>query len=262
MGWIYFIICIFLFSPFSLYAKNLVKVGDTVITSDDLIKRRDLLNRTIPVTAVLKDKYLLDTIVLYHLALKDAHAKKMEADPEAQQAMETALFNYYLYKTVDEKIAIMNVSEAELREQYKKDPVLTFKRLVMPVNPKTASSVKAKLSLYRTDLNNGKASFDDVMNKIGKNELSSLSGLFSKVNAYSLPEAERQAMLRMQPGELSPVIDMAAFVEILQLVKKYPYAEVNAQRILDSYKRDKLTEERLKIIEDLKTKYNSIIHYY
>lgn len=163
---------------------------------------------------------------------------------------------------VDEKVGKLVVSEDELRNYYKTDPDITLKRVVMPVSRNNITNIKAKISVYRSELNSGKISFDEVINRIGKHELSSLNGLFRRVSANSLPEQEKAFLLKMQPGEISAVIDLGSFVEIIQLVKRHPFSEASVDRVTESYKREKLIEGRYKIIEDLKAKYKSIIQYY
>lgn len=262
MNCIKFTICIYLLLPFTVYAKTLVKIGNQTITSEDLQRKKTMLNALEPMSIALKDSFVLDSLVFYNLAIKEAYAKKMETDPEAKDAMEKALYNYYLFKTVDEKIIAMDVNENILQAHYRKDPELTYKRLFFPVNKNNKDQIRAKLALYRTDLNNGKISFDEVIARMGKNQYSSLNGLQNRVSAYSVLNSERQVLLKMQSGEISPIIDMETGIALLQLVKKYSYSEANKDNIIASYKREKIKEGQLKHISDLKEKYKSMIQYY
>ncbi|MBN1114561.1 MAG: hypothetical protein JXA66_04415 [Oligoflexia bacterium] len=253
------------FCVYSLGAKTLARVGNREITDTDLEQFKKGTRNVSSLAGQYDDKHFMDILINYELALYDAKKKGLDQTSEGRQAMEKGLYNYYIYKMVDSKYSGSEFSTSELKKFYKSDPLLKLNRLCIPFEVKNAKSFKeanSKLSILRSELKSRKISFQQAVSEVGLHNLSHLNGTFDTVFLGILLPGEAATVSKMKQGEVSPVIKLDGYVEIIQLVKIYPFNSIPLAEHNTRMKIHNLETTRDKLNQSLRNRYKSLVTVY
>ena len=246
----------------SLFAKTLATVGTYTITDKDVKSFIDDVKKNGFPTARITEDYALNKLIDFKLGIIDAQSQMIDKDAGAREAMDNALYTYYLQKTVDSKYKSKNFSNKELIAYYQKNPLVKVQRITYAFSnrvPDDIEKAKAQMILLRSDLKSKKITFEAALEKTKDKAIPALTGTFDKIIISDLAPQEMIELKPLQTMELSPVIQGGKFFAISRIVKVYPFSEEYADAINDRMKQDLIVTARERLSKMLRQKYTTII---
>ena len=254
------VLCFVVSGP--LLAKTLATVGTYTITDKDVKTFIEDIKKNGFSSSQITENYALNKLIDFKLGVIDAKSQTIDQDSDAKEAMDNALYTYYLQKTVDSKYKNSKFSDKELRAYYQKNPLVKMQRITYAFNnrvPDEMNKAKIQISLLRADIKNKKITFEAALEKTKNDAILSLTGTFDKVLISDLAPQEMIELKPLQPMEISPVIQGGNFFAISRIVKVYPFSEEYADAINDRIKQESIISAREKLSKTLRQKYANII---
>jgi len=246
----------------SLFAKTIATVGTYPITDKDIKDFiEDLKKNGFPASHITDD-YALNRLIDFKLGIIDAKKQMIDQDAEAKEAMDNALYTYYLEKTVDSKYKNKNYTHKEILAYYQKNPIVKIQRITYAFSnriPDDKEKAKLQMNLLRTDLKNKKITFEAALEKTKDKAIPALTGTFDKIIISDLAPQEMIELKPLQPMEISPIIQGGKFFAISRIVKIYPFSEDYADAINDRMKQELIVSARDNLSKTLRQKYINII---
>lgn len=245
------------------YSKLLAVIGGEQISDDDVNRfKTHLYNSGAPREMLADEDLVLDYIINMKLAVLESKSSGLDQTEEAKDAMEGALYNFYLSKTVDSKLRNKKYSKQEILNYYKKYPVIKMNRIALPFNPSSDSSkrsVFSKMSLIRADLQNKSTTFEALIEQYSKNDPTTLTGTFDKMPIALLSAEEKQEASNLKPMTISSILAGPNYFSLIRVVKVYPISSGDYGPINEILKANAVTQARTAQIRSLRQKYSSII---
>lgn len=246
----------------SLFAKTLATVGTYTITDKDVKNFTDDLKKNgFPISRGTDD-YALNKLIDFKLGVIDAKNQMIDQDTGAKEAVENALYTYYLQKTVDSKYKNKNFSNKEVATYYQKNPLIKLQRITYTFSnriPGDLEKAKDQMNLLRADLKNKKITFETALEKTKDKSVPALTGTFDKIIVSDLAPQEMIEVKPLQVLEISPVIQGGNFLAISRIVKVYPFSLDYADAIENRMRQEAIVSARDRLSKTLRQKYVNII---
>jgi len=253
-------LCVVISGP--LFARTLATVGTYIITDTDVKNfTEDLKRNGFPVSRITDD-YALEKLIDFKLGVIDAKNQMIDQDAGAKDAMDNALYTYYLGKTVDSKYKSKNFSGKELVAYYQKNPLVKIQRITYEFSNRISDDMekaKAQMNLLRAELKSKKITFEAAIEKTKDKSIPALTGTFDKVIISDLAPQEMIELKPLQPMEISPVIQGGKFFAISRIIKVYPYSEQYSDAINERMKQELIVSARDRVSKALRQKYINIV---
>ncbi len=248
----------------SAHSKILATVGDEPITTEDINRfKTHLIYSGFPEEATSDQNFVLEHIINTKIALLELKRTGLDQTEEAKDSINGALYNYYMRKNVDSKFRNKKFSEQEIINFYKKYPIIKMQRVALPFNPNSDSSKKevySKISLIRSDILNKKTSFEAMIEKYSKNDITAATGTFDKMPSAMLSPEEKESVRNTPVMNTSSILAGKDYFSIIKIIKVYPISAGDYVPINEILKATATTEERTSFIKALREKYSSIIN--
>jgi hypothetical protein len=215
----------------------------------------------VPATSTTAE-FALNTLVNIKLGVIDAKSQMLDQDPKAVEAMDLALYSYYMNKNVDSKYKDKVFSGKEIAAYYQKNPLVKIQRLTYSFSnqvPGSMEKAKIQMNVLRGELKSKKITFESAMEKTQDKAIPALTGMFDKVIVEDLAPQEALELKPLKPLEISAVIQGGQFFAILRIVKVYPYSSDYTDDINDRMKGELITSARDKYSKVLRQKYATIV---
>ena len=244
-----------------LFAKTLATVGTYIITDKDVKNFIEDVKKS-GASSHITDDYALNRLIDFKLGIIDAQSQMIDKDTDAKEAMDNALYTYYLRKTVDRKYANKSFSNKELMTYYQKNPLVKMQRITYSFSNRISGDLeeaKVQMNLIRSDVKNKKITFEAAIEKTKDKSIPGLTGTFDKVIISDLAPQEMIELKPLQPLEISPIIQGGNFIAISRIVKVYPFSEQYADAINDRMKQELIVSAREKLSKTLRQKYTNIV---
>jgi len=246
----------------SLFASTLATVGTYTITDQDVKAFiEDVKSNGFPSSHLTND-YALNKLIDFKLGLIEAKSQMIDQDTGAKEAMDNALYTYYLQKTVDSKYKNKTYSGKELATYYQRNPLVKIQRLTYAFSnrvPDDMEKARTQINLIRSDIKNKKITFEAALEKTKDRSVPSLTGTFDKLIIGDLAPQEIIEIKPLQVMEISPVIQGGKFFALSRVVKVYPYSDEYADAISDRMKQETIVSARDRFSKTLRQKYANII---
>lgn len=176
----------------------------------------------------LQSAAAIERVILFKLAVEAAKKEKLENDPEVRLDIERALYRGFLEKKARENAASVEVSEAELKVLYAKEPLVRLRHLYLPAaNPAQRVRAKKLLKRVKREAEQGK-SFEKLVLKHSKDASRSWGGDTDFKGVNSLPPLFYQEALRIPEGKISDPLETSEGLHLFQLVRRQAYADASA----------------------------------
>lgn len=217
------------------------KVGDEVITADELKRRLDETSPFLRAryNTLDRKKEFLENLVRNELLAQEARRQGFDKSAAVKEQMKRAMIQELIKKQLDEKLAGGDISEADLRQFYqahlddfvKPERARVFHLFLPAKDAKERAEARKKAATLFKDIEarekKGEMSaFQTVATKESKDQLSAPMGgdlrFLSRdelAKAYN-PELAAAAFALNSPGEKSGPIDTPAGVELVKLQVK------------------------------------------
>ena len=245
-----------------LFAENLATVGTYTITDKDVKNFIDDLKKNGFPASRITEEYALGRLIDFRLGLIDAKSQMLEQDTKAKDAMDNALYTYYLDKNVDSKYKTKRFSAKEIMAYYQKNPLVKIQRLTYLFNPQVPGDIdkaRSQINLLRSDIRSKKISFETALEKAQDKSVPNLTGTFDKVLINDLAPQEMIELKPLKPGEITPVMQGGKFFAIARVIKIYPFAPEYSDDINDRIKQELIVAARERLSKTLRQKYAGFI---
>ncbi len=167
-----------------LFAETLATVGTYTITDTDVKSFLDDMKKSgVPSGTITKD-YALDSLIDIKLGVIDAKSQMADQDTKAIEAMDMALYVYYLNKTVDSKYKNKAFSNKDIMEYYQKHPLVKIQRLTYSFSdqvPGNMEKAKIQMDVLRGELKSKKVTFESALEKTSDKAIPAITGTFDKI---------------------------------------------------------------------------------
>lgn len=245
-----------------LFAETLATVGNYTITDVDVKSFIDDMKRSgVPVNKATSN-LALDTLINTKLGVIDAKSQGLDQDAKAIEAMDMALYIYYLNKVVDSKYKNKVFSNKEITTYYQNNPLIKIQRLTYSFNSQVPGSIekaKAQMNAIRLELKSKKLTFESALEKTADKAVPSLTGTFDRLIAADLAPQESLELRSLQPMEISAIMQGKKFFAIARIIKVYPYSPEYSDDINERMKKDLILNARDKFAKALRQKYSAIV---
>jgi len=253
-----------LFFVFSgvLFADTLAIVGNTTISDTDVKEFMNDLKKFGYPTSGITESYALNKLIDFNVGLMDAKRQMLDQDVDAIDAMNNALYTYYLEKNVDSKYKNKVFSNKDITAYYQKNPLVKIQRLTYTFNnqvPGDIDKARAQINTLRAELRSKKITFEAALEKAHDKAIPILTGTFDKLLINDLAPQEAIEVKPLQPMEISAVIQGTKFFALTRIVKIYPYSPEYNDDINERMKREAIIIAREKFSKALRQKYASMI---
>jgi len=248
-----------------LPAQTVAQVGQETITRADVVKFKKQLQESNLYVSTMTDDFLLRRLIDAKIAIMDAKSMKMDQEEDAKNAMDTALYVYYMSKVVDEKFKNKQFSDKDVALYYSNNPVIKIQRLTYVFNPKIKGSIdkaRTQMSILRSEIKSKQITFEEAIEKVNDNSVPGLTGTFEKVPLLALPQAEAIQLNGLKLMEISPIIQFSNCFAITRILKMYPLSSEYSGKINNLLKEKTLIKARESYLNSLRQKYSTIIKIY
>jgi len=246
-----------------VYSKVLAVIGTEQISTEDVARfRTHLYNSGAPKEMVADDDLVLDYIINMKLAVLESKSIGLDQTKEAADAIDGALYNFYLSKTVDSRFRNKKYSRQEILNYYKRYPIVKMNRIAVAFNPDSDANKKdvySKLSIIRSDIQNKRTTFEAQIEKYSKNDQTALTGTFDRMPSPLLSAEEKEEVSNLKPLEISSILAGPNYFTIIRVLKVYPISSGDYGPINEILKANGVSQARTAQIKALRQKYSSII---
>ena len=221
----------------------------------------DMKKSGVPSGTITKD-YALDSLIDIKLGVIDAKSQMADQDTKAIEAMDMALYVYYLNKTVDSKYKNKAFSNKDIMEYYQKHPLVKIQRLTYSFSdqvPGNMEKAKIQMDVLRGELKSKKVTFESALEKTSDKAIPAITGTFDKIIIDDLAPQETLELKTLKPLEVSAVIQAPKFFAILRIVKVYPYSPEFADDINERMKKEAIISARQRFSKVLRQKYATMV---
>ncbi len=245
-----------------LMAGTLATVGPYVITDKDVKNSMDDMKRSgVPANMITKE-FALSSLIDIKLGIMDAKNQMIDKEPRAIDAMDSALYVYYMNKVVDASYRNKVFSNKEILNYYQNNPLVKIQRLTYAFNkdvPANVDKARTQMNIIRGELKSKKITFEAALEKTADRSIPGLTGVFDKVIVDDLAPQEAMELKLLKPLEISGVIQGGKFFAITRIIKVYPYTPEYADDINERLKDRAIISARGKFTKNLREKYATII---
>lgn len=228
---ILFLACAFSASSF---AQVLATVGNTKITLEEFNKRLGEVRKqaTNPPTV---DQFLEDSI-RYEIGVQEAEKMKLQNDPIVKERFKQVLYNSLLEKKLGKPVEDIKITEAEMKEFYKKNPELRIAHILIDLKTDATTeqreSTRKRAEEILSEVRKSKRPFEELVklysDDIPTKEMGGDIGYQSRVTM--LPSIYESAVT-MKTGEIKGLLETRFGFHIIKLVDRRAYDMADKRQI-------------------------------
>jgi len=214
-------------------AQIVATVGNIKITTEEFKRRyqptQQLMN------APTKEQFLEDLIRL-KVGVQEAGRLKLENETAVKDRFDQVLYNSLLEQQVGPKVEQIKISEAELREHYKKNPEFRLAHILIDVKSGATAQerevVKKRAMEILDDVKNSKRPFEELV-KLFSDDLQTkeAGGDIGYQSRVTLVPVLYDTALKMKVGEVKGLIETPFGFHIVKLIDKRSFDMADKQQI-------------------------------
>lgn len=218
-------------------AKNnevIATVGNKKITVDEFNKKfNEIKSQTLnPPT---KTQFLED-MVRYEVGLQEAAKRNLGKDPIVLERIEQETYKALLEKDLGPKVQKIQVSEAEMKAWYKKNPEIRTSHILIEFKPgATAAQIaeaKKRASEIFNEVKNSKRPFEELVKLYSDDPLSKQAGGdVGWQSRVTLVPSYYEAALNGKIGEIKGLIDTPFGFHIIKITGRRTYEDANKRQV-------------------------------
>ncbi|MGZ3722060.1 MAG: peptidylprolyl isomerase [Bdellovibrionales bacterium] len=254
----FFILTLALFSGFHLRAETLATVGNAKITTEEFNRkledvRKQAMNPPAP-------ELFLEDLVRFEIGVQEAEKAKLQNDPAVKERMRQVLYNALLEKQIGKRVEDIKITEAEMREYYKKNPEVRFAHILIEIK-ENAKPEEREIAHKRAleifdDVKKSKRPFEELVrlytDDLPTKEMGGDVGFQSRV---TLAPVLYDATAGMKIGEVKGLIDTPFGYHIVKLLDRRTFDLADKRQIRAALFDDKRAKLFNDYFEKLKKQY-------
>ncbi len=247
-----------------LGAQVLATVGSSKITTADFNRRLDEIRKqsTNPPTT----EQFLEDLVRFEVGVQEADKMKLQNEPLVKERYKQLLYNALLEKQIGKRVEEIKITEAELREYYKKSPELRLAHILFDVKlsakPEDRETVHKRALQILEEVRKTKRPFEELVHLYSDDiQTKDTGGDIGYQTRITLVPELYDAAMRMKVGEVKGLIETRFGFHILKLLEHRSFDLADKRQIragLFDDKRAKIFNEYfMKLKKQYKIEVNS-----
>lgn len=219
-----------LFTVSSAHAQVLAKIGPREITKQEFDQKYDLLKTQM--VEVPERKVVLDDMVNFEIGVQEAQKRKLDQDPLIRDRMMQELYKGFIERELSPKVMKIQVSDADLKGYYARYPEIRTSHIMIEVRPDASADQKKEARKRAMEIfDNVKKSnrkFEDLV-KIYSDDIMSnkTGGDIGWQTRLTHHPALYRAAIRLNPGQISELVETPFGFFIIKLTGKRAFAEAD-----------------------------------
>lgn len=237
------------FTCTSAIAQTLATVGNSKITLEEFNRRLDDIRKqaTNPPTP----EQFLEDMVRFKVGVQEAEKMKLANDPLVKERFDQVLYNSLLEKELGAKVEAIKITDAEMKDFYKKNPEVRLAHILIDIKPNATpeerDAAKKRAVEILDDVKKSKRPFEELVklysDDIPTKEMGGDIGYQSRVTLVPLIY---DTAMNMKIGEVKGLIETKYGFHILKLIDRRSFDMADKRQIraaLFDNKRAKLFNE-------------------
>lgn len=257
---------LFAFSQFALAQADktvVAKVGNKSITLKDLNDRYEEVKRQ-AINPPTK-KLFLEDLVRYEMGVQEAQKRQLEKDPLVAERLRQELYKALVEKELGEKIAKLQVSEAEMKKAYADNPEIRTSHILIEVKPNAnaqerAGARKRAEEIY-AEVKSSKRSFEELV-KLYTDDVTTkpMGGDLGFQTKLTLVPAYYDAAEKLKVGQISNIVETPYGFHIIKMTGRNSYDQANKRALKGAVFEKKRVALYNDFFNKLKKQYNVSIN--
>jgi parvulin-like peptidyl-prolyl isomerase len=184
----------------------------------------------------------LERLILYRLALEDARREGIDSLPEVRKETDRIVYRAYLDRSVASNTGKLRPSDADLKTEYDKAPMVRLRHLMLFARtPAETSAAEKKLAEIQAKLKAGEE-FRLLVLRYSQDESKKLGGDLDFRDPQGLPAPLYSSASKLKPLEVSAPIRTGEGIHLVQLMERRGFDALPASQ--REALRNRLREER------------------
>lgn len=210
------------------------QVGSKRITLDDFNKKYNEV-RSQTINPPTRTQFLED-MVRYELGLQEAEKRKLENDPLVQDRVRQELYKALLEKDLGQQIQQIQVSEAEMKAWYARNPEVRTSHILIEVKsgatPQQKAEAQKRAQEILKEVRSSKRPFEELVRLYSDDPLSKQAGGdVGWQSRVTLMPTYYDTALGMKVNEVKGLIETPFGFHIVKLTGRRSYEEANKRQI-------------------------------
>lgn len=179
----------------------------------------------------------LEDLIRYELGVQEARKKGLDKDPIVQDQMNQALYRGLLEKELGKKVQESQVTEAEMKSWYSKNPQIRVSTILIEVKPGATAAQREEARKRATEILNevksSKRPFEELVRLYSDDTTTkNLGGDVGWQSRITLNPAYYEAALKLKIGSVTPqLVEVPFGFHIFKLTGKRSYEEAPKREI-------------------------------
>ena len=247
-----------------VHAQALATVGNAKITPEEFSRKlQEVRDRTSnPPTP----EQFLEDQVRFEMGVQEAEKHKLQNDPLVKERFKQVLYNALLEKQIGKRVEDIKISEAEMREYYKKNPEVRVAHILIEIKanakPEDREIVHKRALEILDEVKKSKRPFDELVrlytDDLPTKEAGGDIGFQSRV---TLVPVLYDTAMGMKVGEVKGLIDTPFGYHIMKLLDRRSFDLADKRQIRASLFDDKRGKIFNDYFDGLKKQYKVEINH-
>nr|BFD57910.1 peptidylprolyl isomerase [Bdellovibrio sp. CKG001]BFD61337.1 peptidylprolyl isomerase [Bdellovibrio sp. HM001]BFD64995.1 peptidylprolyl isomerase [Bdellovibrio sp. HAGR004] len=210
------------------------QVGKKTITLEDFNKKyNEVKSQTInPPT---KEQFLED-LVRFEMGVQEAEKRNLQKDPIVQERFDQEMYKALLEKDIGQRIQKIQVSDAEMKAWYAKNPELRTSHILIEfkagATPTQVAEAKKRATEIYDEVKKSKRPFEELVKLYSDDALSKqVGGDIGWQSRITLVPNYYDAVANMKVGEITGLIETKFGFHIIKLTGRRSYENANKRQI-------------------------------
>ncbi|WP_347355634.1 peptidylprolyl isomerase [Bdellovibrio sp.] len=210
------------------------QVGKKTITLEDFNKKyNEVKSQTINPPS--KEQFLED-LVRFELGVQEAEKRNMQKDPVVQDRFDQEMYKALLEKDIGQRIQKIQVSDAEMKAWYAKNPELRTSHILIEfkagATPTQVAEAKKRATEIYDEVKKSKRPFEELVKLYSDDALSKqVGGDIGWQSRITLVPNYYDAVANMKVGEITGLIETKFGFHIIKLTGRRSYENANKRQI-------------------------------
>ncbi len=228
------LIALSIISANSAGAEVLATVGNAKITTEEFNRKladvkKQAMNPPTP------EQYLED-LVRFEVGIQEAEKLKLANDPLVKERFKQVLYNSLLEKQLGKKVEAIKISDAEMKDFYKKNPELRVAHILIDLKanatPEEREITRKRALEILDDVKKSKRPFEELV-KLYSDDLQTkeMGGDIGFQSRVTLLPSIYDAAVNMKDGEIKGLLETRFGFHIVKLIERRSFDMADKRQI-------------------------------
>ena len=178
----------------------------------------------------------LDDLIQFEMGVQEAKKKRIAANSTVQEEMRKLLYRWLVEKDLGSKVQGIKVSETEMRRYYRNNPEIRTSHILIELSQdatkqQKSAARKRAMQIY-ADVKKSKRPFEELV-KLYTDDVftKDMGGDLGWQSRSMMMPAYYNAVIKLRPGQIAPLIKTQYGFHIIKLTGKHNYNQARKEYI-------------------------------